>query len=122
MSSRIATRLFSSSARALSQRGAANPSFQSSTGRASNPSNPSDPLQTVKNAAKASAFKADGSIGQKFTEKGSIGSKIDKEVGGPFSAQGSIGKQFTERGAVGSTGQKAAEKVEDAARNQQRKH
>ncbi|KAJ3056649.1 hypothetical protein HK097_005324 [Rhizophlyctis rosea] len=104
---RIATRLFSTSSRAL------NPS------RPTNPSNPNDPLQAVKNAAKA--FKADGKIGEKFTEKGSIGGTIEREVGGPFSSKGAIGKQFTEKGAVGSTGQRVAENVEDKAREQQRR-
>jgi len=73
----------------------------------------------VKNAAKA--FKADGKIGEKFTEKGSIGGTIEKEVGGPFSSKGAVGSQFTEKGAVGGTGQRAAEKVEDVARDQQRR-
>ncbi|KAJ3285266.1 hypothetical protein HK104_009571 [Borealophlyctis nickersoniae] len=95
----FAVRLFSSSTRALNKA--------------------EQPMQSVKEAAKA--FKADGKIGSKFTETGSVGGKIDREVGGPFAADGAIGKQFKKDGAVGGTGQRAAEKVEDTARDQQRK-
>ncbi|BFZ58827.1 hypothetical protein PYCC9005_005892 [Savitreella phatthalungensis] len=63
----------------------------------------------------AGKFKADGEIGSKFTSKGEIGQKFEKDVGGAFSKDGAIGKQFEKDGAIGGTGQKAAEKAQEAA-------
>ncbi|KAK6910339.1 hypothetical protein L486_08406 [Kwoniella mangroviensis CBS 10435] len=74
--------------------------------------------ETFKEAGQA--FKSDGAIGSNFNADGAIGSKA-QQVGGPFSADGAIGKQFTDEGAIGGTGQKAAEQVEEAGKEGEKK-